>query len=101
MADDRRSHERRAVAKKVVVTAGEQVIRGISEDLSAGGAAIAASANVSLGARVRIGIEGLGEVSGHVVRQGSSLAVAFDVSGDEQEMLAAEILHLVKGAMPV
>lgn len=99
--DERRRFERHTVERAIRVEADGQEFAAVSADLSAGGMALKGLPAGAHGARLTIAIEGLGEVKGSIVRRGETLGVVFDVSAEEQEMLAADILRILKNAMPV
>lgn len=98
---DRRRHGRHAVESPLRLSGpgGEAV--GLSANLSEGGVAIREAGVGPVGAKITIAIEGVGVVTGRIVRSGEVTGVAFEVSPEEREMLAAEIMRLLCRGMPV
>ena len=98
---ERRVHRRYPVSKTVRAASDTWRDTGTVRDISAGGAAIQIGPGLQQGDLIDLDIEGIGAVSGYVLRyEGDVAAVAFQADARREDDIADAIgrLHRVMGA---
>ena len=96
---EKRRHERFAVDRKARTISGDSVYDGKVVDISASGAAIEPDAGLEAGDEVEIEFDDLGHFAGRIARtvDDELFAVAFDLDGDDEDDLLAELRQIHDG----
>ncbi len=90
--EDKRSHPRVAISKRVVCRSDLLSVDGLLTDISASGAAIETETEFDEDFSIDLDIDDLGSYSGQVTRSfDDGFAVCFDIDEDEQNGLIMEI----------